>query len=301
MSDSENEPKEKKNQPGEDPQVPVEVRTYFVRGRNALVERADFGQLYMDYYLHIMQHGLKHDPEPDHLLKAALAALALHLASRPQNETTAWTINVRDPLANLFVVGSSRYQNITGRLFEPEGKRKDCNLFASQVTSPTADSRQSTVDFQSGDIFTGAEVYYKRSEQRPARYFRVGEEDFALVAAQPDCDMEWFDALDNEQLKTLDKEEELSLLERRFYLFDCGCDIVKILNIFRPYDDDALDGLFGEDDKLFIACPRCAARFEVSKEMILEYREHKKSKVAKDKQDNAAQEDSSRKEEEGEE
>ena len=37
-----------------DPPTPegLDVRTYFVRERNALLARADFGELYVDYYLH---------------------------------------------------------------------------------------------------------------------------------------------------------------------------------------------------------------------------------------------------------
>ena len=53
----------------------LEVRTYFVRGRNALVARADFGELYVDYYLHQGQHGRQHRPEDDEMLKEALAAM----------------------------------------------------------------------------------------------------------------------------------------------------------------------------------------------------------------------------------
>ena len=53
----------------------VEARCYFVRGRNALAVRADFGVAYMDHYLHLMQHGIRLDPGPDASLKDALAAL----------------------------------------------------------------------------------------------------------------------------------------------------------------------------------------------------------------------------------
>ena len=49
------------------------VRSYFVRARNALVARADFGELYVDYYLHQGQYGYHHAPEHDGLLKEALA------------------------------------------------------------------------------------------------------------------------------------------------------------------------------------------------------------------------------------
>ncbi|MGZ5564372.1 MAG: Hsp33 family molecular chaperone HslO, partial [Chthoniobacterales bacterium] len=55
----------------------LQVRTYFVRGRNALVARADFGELYVDYYLHQGQYGYRHEPEHDGMLKEALAALTL--------------------------------------------------------------------------------------------------------------------------------------------------------------------------------------------------------------------------------
>src|SRR5882757_1216893 len=81
----------------------LEIRTYFVRGRNALVARADFGELFVDYYLHQGQHGYQHIPAHDGLLKEALAALALHCASRPWNEAVAWTIHFQQPLLNLFL------------------------------------------------------------------------------------------------------------------------------------------------------------------------------------------------------
>ncbi|HEY2343571.1 MAG TPA: disulfide bond chaperone, partial [Chthoniobacteraceae bacterium] len=53
----------------------LEVRSYFVRQRNVLVARADFGELYVDYYLHQGQHGYQHAPFHDGMLKEALAGL----------------------------------------------------------------------------------------------------------------------------------------------------------------------------------------------------------------------------------
>ncbi len=64
---------------------PVEVRSYFVRGRNALVARADFEPLYIDYYLHRADNNLVYSTAHDALLKDTLAGLTLHLASRPQD------------------------------------------------------------------------------------------------------------------------------------------------------------------------------------------------------------------------
>ena len=76
----------------------LEVRSYFVRGRNALITRADFGELYVDYYLHQGQFGYQHEPFHDELLKQALAAITLHCASRPWNESSAfckWSSHAR--------------------------------------------------------------------------------------------------------------------------------------------------------------------------------------------------------------
>ena len=73
----------------EDPQTAegLQVRSYFVRERNALVARADFGELYVDYYLHQGQYGYSHTPSHDGMLKEALAALTLHCAGAPWSAT----------------------------------------------------------------------------------------------------------------------------------------------------------------------------------------------------------------------
>ena len=74
----------------------IEVRSYFVRDRNALATRADIGPLYVDHYLHLMQHRMRLPPGIDKLLKDALGALTLHLASRPWEEDAAWTVNFQN-------------------------------------------------------------------------------------------------------------------------------------------------------------------------------------------------------------
>ena len=51
----------------------LEVTTWFVRSRNALFAKADFSQLYVDYYLHLSDHKIKVTPEHDALFKRALA------------------------------------------------------------------------------------------------------------------------------------------------------------------------------------------------------------------------------------
>src|SRR5690606_4864860 len=128
----------------------TEVRSYYVRKRNALLVRGRFSPLYMDYYLHLMQHGLKYDSRLDEMLKDGLAAVALHLCSRPQDETCAWTININDPLMNLFVTGSSRPGRVTGRIFTEDVRDSGKSLFIAQTTRPHMQPRQSMVEITTG-------------------------------------------------------------------------------------------------------------------------------------------------------
>lgn len=245
---------------------PIEIRCYFVRGRNALVVRGDFGSLYTDYYLHLMQHQIRYEESWDILLKDALAALALHLASRPRNETTAWTVNLADPVLNLFVTGSNLLQNVTGRVFWENVRQPDRNLFFSQTTSDRQPTRQSTVAFDDVNFFEAVETYYRQSEQRPARLFRNGPEDFVMITAQPDCDMPWFLTLDDDLVRRLDQDEELSLLESRYFRLDCGCHLGRIYPIIASLSPATREEVFAGEASAVASCPRCGARYEITRE-----------------------------------
>lgn len=246
--------------------VPLEVRCYFVRERNALAVRGQFESLYVDYYLHLMQHDIRNDEQPDQWLKDGVAALTLHLASRPWGEAAAWTVNLQNPLLNLFVTGSNRQGNVTGRVFTEDVKKAGANQFISQLTNDGQPLRQSTVEFDAIDLFGVVEKYYRQSEQRPARYFRHDEEDFVMVTAQPDCDLAWFESLDDEAIRRLDEEEELSLLETRQYRFDCGCSAERIYPIIATMPESAISGLFDEEENAVAGCPRCGANFKLTRE-----------------------------------
>jgi molecular chaperone Hsp33 len=124
----------------------IEVRTYFVRGRNALVARADFGELYVDYYLHQAQVGVQHHPSYDAMLKDALAALTLHCASRPWHETWAWTIHFQEPLLNLFVTGYNRRGTVVGQLFTEDVKASGPGRFIADVVREGDEPRRSAVE-----------------------------------------------------------------------------------------------------------------------------------------------------------
>lgn len=248
-----------------------EVRTYFVRGRNALVARAEFGDLYVDYYLHQGQYGYHHAPAHDGMLKEALAALTLHCASRPWNEAWAWTIHFQKPLLNLFVTGDNRRGLIVGQIFTENVKDDGRNLFCADVVRERQDPRRSSVEFNGTALFGIVEQFYAQSEQRPARYFRRGPEDFVMVTAQPGCDMKWFDELETEKIGALDETETLSLLEQRTYRWGCGCSEERMFSLLAPIMRTDPASLFGEEDSLRISCPRCGALHVVRREALEAY------------------------------
>lgn len=257
----------------EDPQAieGLRIRSYFVRGRNALVARADFGDLYVDYYLHQGQYGYNHAPHHDGMLKEALAALTLHCASRPWNEAWAWTIHFREPLLNLFVTGDNRRGIVVGQIFTENVKDDGRNLFCADLVRERADSRRSTVEFRSDDPFSIVEEYYAQSEQRPARYFRHGPEDFVMISAQPDCDLDWLRGLTDEDVQRLGEAESLSLLEERSYRWGCGCSQERMFSILAPIMRADPAELFGDEDLLRISCPRCGALHMITREALEAY------------------------------
>ena len=235
------------------------IESIFVRHRNALVIRGQFTPIYTDYYLHLMQHGIRHAAELDQMLKDALAVFALHLVARPWAETIAWTVNLRAPRVNLFVTGSSEAEQVTGRIFTEDVREPDRNFFYSQTTSVNLpEPRTSTLEVEGKDPVAWISQFYDQSEQRPARAFRLDDENFVLVSAQPDCDMEWFDALDEDSVSKIDASEEVTLLETRRFRFHCGCTIERILPILGGWKD-RLDDLFEAGGFINIQCPRCAA------------------------------------------
>ncbi len=246
----------------------LEVRTYFVRERNVLLARAEFSELFVDYYLHLSANQIVVAPEHDAMFKRALAAFTLHSASRPWNELIAWTVNVQAPRVNLFLTGDNETGAVTGRVFAENVKEGPHNLFFADVVRGGQPKRRSAVTFAGGDPITGAEALYAESEQRGARYFQLGEEEFVLLTEHPDCDLAWFRGLTLGQVRALEQAETLTLMERRIHRWHCGCNQQRMMEVLAAAMRQDPESLFGEDPKLEIRCPRCGARHAITREAL---------------------------------
>lgn len=245
-----------------------EVRTSFVRGRSALLARADFSALYVDYYLHFAQLGRRPTSQNDQLLKDTLAALTLHAASRPVAEVTAWTVSIQQPRVNLFVTSDGIRGRLIANLFTDHVRPREENLFLSEVVDARNPLRRSSVPFHGTDVFAAVEEYYRRSEQRPARLFRCGPEDFAMVSAHPDYDRPWFDALTVDQVRALAETENLRPLELRKFSYECGCNQERLMALLAPTMRTAPDDLFGGQELVVAVCPRCGVRHNITREAM---------------------------------
>lgn len=249
----------------------VEARTWFVRGRNAMVARAELTDLYVDYYLHLAKYSIHPEASHDALFKTALAAFLLHCATRPWNEHIAWTVNFQEPRVNLFLVGDNESGAVVGRVFDENVKELEENLLYSDVVRGAEPKRRSVVAFAGSDPLRAAERLYAQSEQRLGRYFTVAEEDFALVLEHPDCDVAWLGDLTTAGAAALAENEALALLERRIYRWHCGCNQQRMMEILAPAMRTDPEGLFGPEPKIEIRCPRCAARHVLTREAMEGY------------------------------
>lgn len=246
----------------------LEVQCSFVRGKNVLLAKASFSPIFVEYFLHLNKNKLNFSETHVELFKTALAAFTLHCASRPRNEVLSWTISFQKPLVNLFLVGDTELSTVSGRIFDTDVKVEKFNSFFQEVSRPGKPIHRSFVDFSGCDSLLAVEKFYSQSEQRPARLFQLDEEEYAMISAHPDWDEKWFKNLDYDQMKQLSTTEEVNLLERRFYSWDCGCSVDKMYELMVPMGLEGVESIFEDQSMITVSCPRCAGKFELSRSRV---------------------------------
>ena len=254
------------SEPLSDPDI--QVRTYFARGRNALITRADFSEIFAAWYLHRMDHGITIPSEMEDVGREAIATLVLHCASRPWKEACAWTVKFPDPRVNIFVAGDNNTGTVIANLQAAELQPISVGMFYADVIEDRKVPRRSVVDFREKSFLRAVEIFYSQSEQRAVRFFWHADEDLVMVSAQPDCDEEWLAGLTQESIRTLDRDVELSLLETRPVTFRCGCNQERMLNFMSPVFQRQADDLFHNDPSISVLCPRCGARHILTRKAL---------------------------------
>ncbi len=236
-----------------------------------LYAKADFGPLFVDYYLHLKDNDLKLAADLDDRLKEALALFSLHCISRPRNDILAWTVNFQEPLVNVFLAGDTGTGDVVGRIYDEGVKEAKENSFYQDLVRLNREPHRSVVGFQGGSMIHAVEEFYRRSEQRPAKFFRLEPDVFAIVAAHPDYDEDWFDTLTTEDVRGIEATEEVVDLETRFVRWHCGCNQNRILGALAPTFLADPEGLFLGEELIEVNCPRCAGKHRISREMLEAY------------------------------
>lgn len=249
----------------------VIVASEFIRHRNVLLTRAKVTDLFLEYYLHVADSGLRLAPEHDRLFKDLLVVAVLHAASRPRNEYLAWTMNLQEPLLNLFVTADNEAGTIAGRVFTENVRHGTTNLLYLETVRGQEPKRRSVVDFTSAEVLAAAERFIAKSEQRPGRFFALGDEEFALLTAHPDCDLRWLEGITATGVREALAGETVVPMERRHYAWRCGCTEQRMFEILAPTMRQDPDGLFQGDDSVRIECPRCARPYRITREALEAY------------------------------
>ena len=243
------------------------VTSRFLRDRNALLVSGDFGPVFVDCYLHLGGAGMELKDGTDEILKSALAVVALYAATRPRDETLAWTLHFETEGINVFVAAENRSCHLVGRVFGENVRSVGGDVLHAEIAGGKGERRRSSVQF-AGGVLAAAEEFYSRSEQRTAKFFALGGDVFAALFAQPDCDTEWLEAAGETEVKSLLSVESRASLEVRHYAFCCGCTPEKIAGAIAGALSGKLEEIFGGDRHINVDCPRCGIRHELPRELF---------------------------------
>ena len=155
-----------------------------------------------------------------------------------------------------------------GRVFSENVKKADENVFYQELIRGNKPLHRSVVPFEGGDVFVAIEEFYRMSEQRPARFFQLEEERYAIMTAHPDYDEEWFNNLTVEELLNIKENEEINPLETRPVSWKCGCSQRRILTALAPLWKQDKEELFLSQELIEVNCPRCSGKYRISREMM---------------------------------
>lgn len=243
------------------------VERYILRDRDAMLGFGDFGDLFAAYHTHVKKWNLPLDPLGTVMMHQALAGAALQLSFRVVDETTAWTINVDRPAANLFVTGGGRENKLTGQYFVEDVESTGDNRLFVQRSHPKRETTRSVLNVDGIDLFDIFQDYYWRSEQLPVRFVEISSTQMACVYALPGADAAWVRSLDGAAVRDL-RDASREPIESRPFTFDCGCDGDRIARtLVGMYREDP-EEIFQGDAVIEAKCPRCGTLWGIDRQLF---------------------------------
>ena len=244
------------------------ISNRFIRTRNVLLSEVDCGPLFRVLDAHRERNGIEFPERVDAIFRALLAAFTLHCAARPRNEVLAWTVRYGDPVVSLFFGGDTEVGSVVGRYFDQHVKKEKTGEFHQELHRLNRDPHISMVPFSGTSAREAVHEFYQQSEQRPAYFFDMGGDHYALASAHPDYDEGWFTHLDIETIRNIDSQETVNLLETRSAYWLCGCSEEKIYEMLTPVMKRDPAAIFGDSDSANVNCPRCNANYRIDRDAL---------------------------------
>ena len=244
----------------------VKIQRFLDKEREAIFALGHFGVFLEAYDRHAALW--KHDRSPLTVLMMhqALAGGVLYLSCRPQDEVTAFTVNIAQPPTNIFVTGSAADLTMTGRPWTTGVDDAGMNRLYVQTQRARGKDSTSVIDVEGVDILVILEQYCRRSDQAPARFFDCEDGRFLMVASLPAEDRGWLEDLDTASV--LAGLDGLPLLDEKIFWFQCGCDPARLAQVLRQMYHGRIEELFGDDDTLEAGCPRCGRQWTLKKSLL---------------------------------
>ncbi len=253
---------------------PLLAHSEYITGREALLVQIDMSAYLIDYYLHRKEVAPETTSEQDGKLKDMLACLAIHLAVRTAIQTHAWTLHtISEPPFSLFATGSvSTIKEdgfvdgyLVGNVLTEHIRHTDVNSLHAQFTNSEGKSSKSYVQSENSSVAEIVEHFYRQSEQQPLRIHLSRTSDSAIgLAALPEYDQEWFEKIDLSEI-IVDTTLTRKPMRTGRLVFACDCSPQRLIPFFRSIPVESVDELYGQDDQIVIACPRCGRNFPISK------------------------------------
>ena len=223
-----------------------------------MIATADCTQLFTGWREHATRWELAVDGLGEVLMHQGLAGAALQLAFRVPEESTAWTVNISRPEANLFVTGGGLHQGITGRYYDDGVQDLGFNRLFVQRAHPHKELQRSVLHVEGIDVLEIFEQFFQNSEQAGARFLELGESQYGMVLGLPAADQDWVRGLDQAGLHDLDREA--TPMDEREFVLHCGCSPDKVAGTLVRMFADQADEFFAGDPMVEAVCPRCGAR-----------------------------------------
>jgi molecular chaperone Hsp33 len=234
---------------------------------NLLIARGNFAQLFAGYIDHARRWGEEPDDLARTMMRQGLAAGALHLSCRPKQEMVGWTINLLRPALNLFLTGDSAECTITGRVFTENVRTAETSRMFVEARTPQNTLNQSTVEIEGFDVFEHFEQCYRRSEQKPARFFEVDDDESVMLLGLPDLDPDrLFEYTREEGIRIAN--ESTRMLDEKTFRFQCGCNIETMREVMGGLFRDDPEDLFRGEAGVEVFCPRCARRWWITRDQL---------------------------------